>query len=296
LFYTDPALGASDNIAYKVTGLTPSSATGAATTAPVYAGAVLPDVSGPARQPNQVADVQTQAPPVDFANNNRVVDSLDTRISSSVYEAGGRIYELNTITPVGTDESRVHYTVLDANTFAMLSQGDIGSSGYDYYQGSIAVNANGQVVIGYNRSGSDPATGNISIMAQAFNTASDGSLLATSGELAIQTSLVDDYHNGTVDGQVAKGRQRWGDYSQVSIDPNDQTKFWLIGEFAREYNDAAGGHPGGTGGSRWSTYVAEVDVSALAAVPEASNWLMLTLGMGGIGVVLRGRRRQVADA
>ena len=61
----------------------------------------------------------------------------------------------------GLDESRIRYTVLDANTFAILSQGDIGSAGYDYYMGSIGVNSLGQVVIGYNRSGLDPATGKV---------------------------------------------------------------------------------------------------------------------------------------
>jgi hypothetical protein len=188
------------------------------------------------------------------------------------------------------DEARVRYTILDSSSFAILSQGDIGQAGYDYYQGSIAVNADGQVVIGYNRSGLDPTTGKITFMARTFNTAADGSLLSTSGEIVLKESLTDDYHNGSVFGLASVGRQRWGDYSQVSVDPEDPTKFWVVGEFAREYNNAAGGHPGGTGGSRWGTWIAEIGVSA---VPEPSTYLMMALGLGAVGFLAR-RRRGVA--
>ena len=157
--------------------------------------------------------------------------------------------------------------------------------------GSIAVNSQGQVVIGYNRSGFDVATGKISVMARTFNTALDGSLVATSGEILLKTSLVDDYHNGSVFGGVATGRQRWGDYSQVSVDPDDIHKFWVIGEFAREYDNAAGGHPGGTGGSRWGTYIA-----AVTAVPEPTTWAMMLAGFGVVGALGARRRRRVDTA
>ena len=48
----------------------------------------------------------------------------------------------------------------------------------------------------------------------------------------------------------------------MSVDPANEQSFYLIGQFAREYNNAAGGHPGGTGGSRWGTWVANVTVTA----------------------------------
>ena len=76
----------------------------------------------------------------------------------------------------------------------------------------------------------------------------------------------------------------WGDYSQVSVDPNDPNKFWLIGEFAREYNLTQFGHPGGTGGSRWSTWVAGINV---AAVPEPASWAMMIAGFGMVGFAMR---------
>jgi hypothetical protein len=177
--------------------------------------------------------------------------------------------------------------------FAASALSGGGGGGYDYYQGSIAVNSAGKVVIGYNRSGLNVATGKVSVMAQVFDTDASGALVATSSELLLKESLTDDYHNGAINGLAAVGRQRWGDYSQVSVDPTNENDFYLIGEFAREYNDAANGHPGGTGGSRWGTWVAMLDVSA---VPEPSTWLSMALGLGVVGSLARRRKDTTAAA
>lgn len=275
-----------DSVAFKVNGLLPGSATGAYLGDVSYIGQRAYTSPGPARQPS-----------VAIAANRRVVDAGDERIGSSVYEANGRIYMVQTVDPLNdaVDETRVHYTVLNAATMAILAEGDIGQAGYDYYQGSLAVNSFGEVVIGYNRSGLSAATGKISFMGQSFTTAAGGQLVARSGEMLFKESLVDDYHNGSLFGAAAVGRQRWGDYSQVSIDPTDEHKFYLIGEFAREYNNAAGGHPGGTGGSRWGTWVAVVDAAALP-VPEPTTWLMMVFGLGAVGAMARRRAAQGTQA
>ena len=187
-------------------------------------------------------------------------------------------------------ENRIRVSILDSSTFAVLSQTDIGDVGYDYYQGSIGVNSAGKVVVAYNRSGLDPATGKISFMARTFETTATGGLASTGSEILLKESLVDDYHNGSLNGQTFAGRQRWGDYSSVSLDPTNDSQFYVIGEFAREYNDGPL-HPGGTGGSRWGTWIGVLDVSAVTAVPEASSYLMMALGLMATGYAAR-RRQQ----
>lgn len=285
---TGTVLGASlfnsDSLAFRVNGLQPASATAAHLSATTAIGQAAFTSPSPARQPSVTT------------SNQRVIDVLDERISSSVYEANGRIYMVNTVdsTADGKDEARVRYTVLDAATLTILSEGDIGQAGYDYYQGAIAVNSFGEVVIGYNRSGYGTATGKISLMAQSFSTGVSGALIAKSGELLLKESLVDDYHNGSGAGGNATGRQRWGDYSQVSVDPTDPHQFYVIGEFAREYNNTAGGHPGGTGGSRWGTWIGVVDAS-VTAVPEPTTWALMLCGLGAVGFIADRRRRNAAE-
>ena len=228
----------------------------------------------------------------------RVIDALDERISSSVWENKGKIYFVTTVRALGTDHDVVRITVLDKATNTVLSQTDIGggpSNVFDYYQGSLAINSSGQIVVGYNRSGdiSTGLAGRISIFARSFNTAADGTLMSTSGEVLIKRSLVDDYHNGSPQGSNPAGRQRWGDYSSVTLDPNDAHRFWVIGEFAREFNNAAGGHPGGSGFGRWGTYIAQVGVGF---VPEPATWAMMIVGFGFVGVAVRRRRMNSAAA
>jgi hypothetical protein len=273
-----------DEVAFKVNGLTSSSATGSTLGAIDLIGESAFTTAGPGRQPS-----------TGLAANQRIIATLDERISSSVYEAGGRIYMVHTVNSGfdTLDEARVRYVVMDAATFNILDEGDIGSAGYDYYQGSIAVNALGEVVIGYNRSGLSAADGKIRIYAKTFSTDATGKLVATSGDLLIKESLTDDYHNGGIFGQVNAGRQRWGDYSQVSIDPTDAHGFYLIGQFAREYNLDQFGHPGGTGGSRWGTYIARISTAVLAPVPEADTWAMMVAGFGIVGASMRRRRTRV---
>ena len=269
-----------DEVIYKVNGLTSSSALGAVQSLSAYINETNFTDAGAGRQPS-----------AGVGANQRIIATLDQRISSSVYEANGKIYMVHTVddTTDGRDEARVRWVVIDKATQVILAQGNIGDAGYDYYQGSIAVNEFGEVMIGYNRSGLDPTTGKISFMARAFSTLAGGGLMQMGDEFLLKESLTDDYHNGSAFGNASVGRQRWGDYSQVSIDPSNHHNFYLIGEFAREYNNAAGGHPGGTGGSRWGTWIAAISVPG-GAVPEPSTWAMMILGFGLAGVAVRRRR------
>lgn len=281
-----------DVIRYNINGVNNlATATLSPTT---YIGTADYGANNPGRQPNAVPDVCVTAGGCSFPDNNRVIDTLDQRIGSSVWEVNGRIYAVYTVTPLGGDHTYIRYDVVDAATNTILDEKEIGDGVHDYYQGSLAVNKYGQVVIGYNRSGSEQGTGNITFAAMMFSTGAGGKLTQRGDELVLKVSTVDDYHNGSTAGQVANGRQRWGDYSAVSVDPNDPRNFWLIGEWAREYNNAAGGHPGGTGGSRWSEWIAEIGVGT--QVPEPSNWALLIAGFGLLGATMRRRRTTTVAA
>lgn len=240
----------------------------------------------PARQPD-----------LGNTGNARVVDTLDDRVSSSVYQVNGKIYAVHTVTPLGQDHTVIRISVIDAATKALLSETDITGpdNSFDYYQGSLAVNNHNQLVVGFVRSGdrTHPIDGRISILAKSFNTNANGTLTATSGELLIKQSPVDSYHLGSPFGSPAAGRQRFGDYSSVTLDPTNDQRFYVINEFADFFNNAAGGNPAGSGFARFGTFVGIIGVSA---IPEPANWAMMIAGFGLVGGAMRRRKTIVKFA
>ena len=223
---------------------------------------------------------------------SRNIDTSDDRVGSSVWEKNGRIYAVHTTTPgsgAGVDHTQVSWSVTDANTNAIIDNGTIGDPNYDFYQGSLAVNSSGQVVIGYNRSGLSATDGKVRIYARTFDSLANGHLSQT-GDVFLKESLVDDYHNGSTFGNPPAGRQRWGDYSAVTVDPSNGQNFWVIGQYAIEYNDTASGHTGGGGESSWGTWISEVTVAQ--AVPEPQTYLMMLGGLLAVGAAARRKANQ----
>ena len=213
------------------------------------------------------------------------MDTGDDRNSSNVYKMGNNLYFVHTEGGIGafTGHTVQHWFVVNAATGALVDQGVIGDTEHDFFYGSLAVNSLGQVLIGYNRSGSG-ADGNASFFANSFITGADGLLVDTS-DVLLKSGLVGDYHCYVHFGTPGC-RERWGDFGSVTVDPTNQS-FWAIGEFTREYNDAAGGHPGGTGGSRWSTWIANVSFGPDGRIPEPETLTLLALGLLGIAATRR---------
>ena len=275
------SLTASDNVTYKITN---AGAANAAQTMSVLTGSSAFTSPSDGRQPVVGA-------------NARVVAAGDERVHSNAWEFNGRVYFSTTVKAAGSDHNVVRITVLDKATNTILSETDIGggpSNSFDYYYGALAINSSGQVVVGYNRSGdiTTGVAGRISIFARSFDSNANGTLSATSGEILIKQSLVDEYHNGSPFGQAASGRQRWGDYAAVNVDPTDQQRFWVIGQFAREYNTLQN-HPTGNGSgfARWGTYIAQIGI---APVPESGTWAMMIVGFGFVGAAMRRRTKAVS--
>ena len=273
------ALFANDSIRYDV--INPGTA--GATIGPVTSLGLTnyKDSNGPARQPD----------------GTRNIDSFDQRIGANAWEQNGKIYFVYTATAVGGDRTEVRWVVTNAATNAVIQEGAIGDASHDFYQGSLTVNSSGQVVIGYNRSGFSAADGNVSFMARSFNSDAAGKLVQTN-ELLLHVSPVSDYHNGSAQGAVASGRQRWGDYSAVTLDPNDDQSFWAVGQYAELWNNAAGcgavpgGVPGCTlsGGSSWGTWISEIKVDAVGAVPEPETYALMFGGLLAMAAVVRRKK------
>jgi len=72
---------------------------------------------------------------------------------------------------------------------------------------------------------------------------------------------------------------RWGDYSSAAIDPSDQTKVWVSGEYAC---------PGGcANGSNWGTWIARTSISAAVANTVTGTILISGVPQSGKTVNLK---------
>ena len=259
---------------YKVNGVNAPGAT--QTASQLIAGSGY-DVAGPGRQPD----------------GSRKVDTLSPRITANAVQFDGKIFSTATVkadAAVG-DYAAVRWTVVDANTGVLLSSGKIQEVGYDFYEGAIAVNEFGEVVIAYNRSGFSNgdingdglADGNISFLARAFDV-SGSSLVQDGLELLLKVSGISDYHcSSRVN--PASCRERWGDYAAVTIDPNDHHKFYAIGEYAKEWAELP--NTGGLVRAVYSTFIAEIGFGPDGNVPEPGSLALFAIGLFALGAARR---------
>ena len=209
-------------------------------------------------------------------NGSRTIDTLDNRFSGTVYQVGNKIYAANAVNTTNQSSSQtaagntvVHWLVMDATTNAILQEGTLSDGTRDLWQPSIAANANGDVVIGYNKSGLDM---NISAFASVGKTV--GGVLSFTSHLLLKTSTVNNYNDG-----FTGTPDRWGDYSATMIDPTDSNTFWTVQEWA-------------SGTTTWNTQISAVSVAV--PVPEPGTYAMLLAGLAGLGFVVRRKARATA--
>jgi hypothetical protein len=201
--------------------------------------------------PTQITVTSTSFPP--FAgqpDGTHMLDTGDDRISASVYQVGNLLYMAHAIGV--NNRSAVRWTILNETTNAVVTEGTISDPNFDFFYPSIAANAAGTVVIGYNRSGTGP--GNF-ISSYASVGTLVGSTLTLDAPILLKAGTA-NYH--LVD---SSGSTRWGDYSAVRVDPSDPTKFWTIQEFVQSNNV-------------WATQITRLDWSP----PTAANY---TAPVGG---------------
>ncbi|MEM9618154.1 MAG: calcium-binding protein, partial [Pseudomonadota bacterium] len=151
----------------------------------------------------------------------------------------------------GPDAGQIttHWTQLDAtnpNLLALVQQGDVGGEdiapGTHTFHSSINVNKDGAVLINFSASGTNIYPGAYYVVrgpddpngqvgpAQTISAGSDWYFRNRSGE-----------------GISSQTTNRWGDFSGVSVDPEDGTTFWFFNQVAEKR-----GSPNGAGqDGRW---------------------------------------------
>ncbi len=177
-----------------------------------------------------------------------LLDAGDKRIGNNVY-ANGFLYGVTEEKPIGSSVPLVHWFKIDIsnpNSPTLVAQGDISGaslgSNVATFNGSIAVDAGGDVLINFTASGPNMYPGDYYV----FHAASDPSG-AFSAPIQYQAS------SGFFNSGNGSSVQRWGLYSTAIPDPANPHSFWVSNEYVAN--------------GWWQTSVAQIEVQPLAEAP-----------------------------
>jgi len=154
------------------------------------------------------------------------LDDNDSRLSARVYTVGGIMYAVQNV-QIGS-HAAIQWYRISATNDSLIESGAITNADMDLFFPSIAVTANGVIVIACNGSGLNTP---ISVFAFAGQTVEG---LTTFGDpILLKAGTVPNYHDDLeLSGQSADSR--WGDYSTTSLDPIDPSRFWTIQMLPRD--------------------------------------------------------------
>jgi hypothetical protein len=198
--------------------------------------------------------------------SNRTIDTGDGRLSSSVVRQTGELLTTHTTGGIiwvaqsiknGNSNSRASilwYKINEASN-TVLQSGTIGDSSKSFYYPSVAVNPDGDVVIGFTASSS---TSYASCYAVVGSTTAGTTTFGT--PLLLKAGVASYYET------FSSTLNRWGDYSATTVDPVQPNHFWTIQEFAAS--------PTGSG-DIWSTQVTEIIIPKPFSVTAtlSASWI-----------------------
>ncbi len=185
------------------------------------------------------------------SGTNVLIDAGDERAYHAVWR-NNNLYVVNTINPPsGTDagQATVHWYRINTTTLSALTladQGNVGgediAAGTHTYYPSVAVDFQGNMGIGF--AASAPSIFPGAYYTGRTNTETAGQV-QTAGTLAAGVDHYIRKFGGT--------RNRWGDYSGISLDPATESTFWVFNEYALARGTPSGGEDG-RWGTRWGRF------------------------------------------
>ena len=168
----------------------------------------------------------------------------------------GFIYYTQTVQLSASTRTGVQWTKITAGTTPAFAEGGriedptaTGTNGGKWYAfPHIAVNANGDFIVGYTQlsSAQHPSAG--------YSVHLAGDVLSTIRDPQIYHGGEDYYHKTYT---TTTGRNRWGDFSTAQVDPSDDMTLWTLQEYAKTRTGTDDGNTG-SNASRWSSWWANL--------------------------------------
>jgi hypothetical protein len=174
-----------------------------------------------------------QPPKADQKGGGQGLNAGDVRVLNAVFRGGSVWCALTTLHNWGETVNRAaaHWFQMNATSGALVQQGVFGARGFHYFYPAVMPDTNGNMTMVFCRSGRREFA---SIRFTGRN-ASD-----PLGQLQSSALLKAGLGNSQrLDGF---GRNRWGDYAGIAVDPIDPRQVWFHSMFA----DA---------GNKWGTWV-----------------------------------------
>lgn len=203
-------------------------------------------------QVTEIAVTPYSSAPAITQPNGSSLDSLSIR---SMFRAAYRnldgqgkiVFTHNIAAPAGQGETALRWYEIDvdqvAGTATLAQESTFAPDQESRWMGSGAMDANGNIAFGYS--------------------IASANMLPS---IAAATRLVTDPANTLTDETILKageasqsGLSRWGDYSNLSVDPVDDCTFWFTTEYYKADDNNS---------SAWSTYVSSFKIPTCTAGPR----------------------------
>jgi hypothetical protein len=195
------------------------------------------------------------------------IEAGDTRIQT-IIARNNNLYVAHTINPSsGTDVGQAtvrYYRLSTSGSISVAETGNIGgesiSAGAHTYYPSLAVNNAGDIAINF--CFSSPTT----FAGLAYTVRQNG--VDPSGVPQPPTIYADGI--AAYVRQFNGGRNRWGDYTAITVDPANESRFWAYGVYALAQGTVINGE-NGRWGSRWGNFFVAGTPPLAPSTPDLTN-------------------------
>ncbi|NOX54996.1 MAG: right-handed parallel beta-helix repeat-containing protein, partial [Planctomycetes bacterium] len=205
----------------------------------------------------------SEPPEADQPGTAQNLDAGDSRFSGNVVEVGDSLWAVHSVQDPATGNVAIRWYEIDEATNTVKQSGTISHPDLDYFCPSIAVNASGDVVIGFSASSNNQAASAYAVVGET-----------SAGATRFSTPIELQAGQGEYQRLDADRVNRWGDYSATVVDPSDPNKFWTFQEFVSEQN-------------KWAIRIAEIQPDGSGGggpttIRSFSDNVVTTSGAGGI--------------
>lgn len=205
--------------------------------------------------------------------SSNTIDVGDRRTLCALWKNNNLWITTTVVPPSGADAGQttafwIKINTANTNLLLTADEGyvggeDISPGTYTYYP-SVAVDAQGDMGIGFSASSPTKYAGAY----YAGRLASDPA--GTIGSSVVYREGLDYYYR-----TFGGGGNRWGDYSGISIDPSDNTTFWVYNEYAITRGTVISSEDG-RWGTAWAKFSLSKQLDSVTVISPngGENWII----------------------